>query len=131
MPLPPLPKRVCACGCGERFQPARSDGVYATNACKVRAYRARAKAQKASDWQMYLPLNDWELYASVVKRHPSVASFMLETAAAQGNRRAAHTWDAIVAFLADFSSDEISEIKGRFFSGITIISPTGFEDGNE
>ncbi len=33
--------RVCACGCGQRFTAARSDGRYASPACRQRAYRQR------------------------------------------------------------------------------------------
>jgi hypothetical protein len=31
--------KVCACGCGQRFVPARTDQVYATSACRVRVWR--------------------------------------------------------------------------------------------
>ena len=38
--------KLCECGCGVEFSPARSDGKYATTSCRVRAYR-KAKANAA------------------------------------------------------------------------------------
>src|SRR5271165_5007569 len=41
MPLPDLQARICSCGCGKVYIPKRSDQKYATQTCKMRAYRAR------------------------------------------------------------------------------------------
>ena len=35
-------QRECACGCGVVFLPARRDQQFVANACRQRAYRARA-----------------------------------------------------------------------------------------
>ena len=36
--------KVCACGCGATFEPKRSDGRFASTACRVRWNRAQKKA---------------------------------------------------------------------------------------
>jgi len=61
MPLPNLPPRVCACGCGVLYTPKRSDQKYATQTCKMRAYRAR----KHPSWFALLTESEQASWASL------------------------------------------------------------------
>lgn len=38
---PPRTLRSCACGCGQRFEPQRSNHLYFSDACRARASRNR------------------------------------------------------------------------------------------
>ncbi len=78
-------RKVCWCGCGQRFRSARSDQLYKNNVHRTYAWRQRNKAAQARD-------RDEEQRRAAERR---LRDEQAKASRAEGDRRAAH--DRLIA----------------------------------
>ena len=114
MPLPPLPKRLCRCGCGEQFTPTRVDHVFANNSCKMRDYRRRmvlARARESFRWYDTMSSELEAIYMWLADKHEFIEPYFINIAGAYGARAAVLTFRSFLMLLRAMPDADIHTVQ--------------------
>lgn len=113
MQHPPLEKRLCACGCGTKFQPRNVRMIYSSDAHKQRAQRARKQANKRQVLRNYWPIDlktaDRAVYLALMAIEPGIKDTFWDVFEVAGMAVTSDLLRAVGFILAAIDHDDLDQ----------------------